>query len=178
MDSHAANTIRTADATDEQDLWKRLANRRYSMLTTHDADGSLGARPVTALKVESDGRLWFFIPATGGIAADIEGDPRVHLCYMNEDDDLFVSLRGKGTVLRDPGKARELWSTMAGAWFPGGPEDPSLAILRVDVDRGDYWDVKSSKLVQFFEMAKAALLKKTPENFGDHKRFTPMYEPK
>ena len=90
---------------------------------------------------------------------------------MNEDEDLFVSLRGKATVLRDPQRARELWSTMAGAWFPGGPDDPNLGILRVDVDRGDYWDVKSSKLVQFFEMAKVALLKKTPENLGDHKRF-------
>jgi hypothetical protein len=41
-----------------------------------------------------------------------------------------------------------------------------------DVDRGDYWDVKASKLVQFFEMAKAAIPRKTPENRGDHSRFT------
>ncbi len=171
MNDNDANTVKPADVQDERDLWKRLANHRYAMLTTHDADGLLAARPVTALKVEPDGRLWFFIPVAGGIAADVERDPDIHLSYMNEDEDLFVSLRGKATVLRDAQRARELWSTMAGAWFPGGPDDPNLGILRVDVDRGDYWDVKASKLVQFYEMAKAALLRKTPENLGEHKRF-------
>ena len=41
----------------------------------------------------------------------------------------LVSLRGKATVLHDAHRARELWSTMAGAWFPGGPDDPNLGIL-------------------------------------------------
>jgi hypothetical protein len=32
--------------------------------------------------------------------------------------------------------------------------------------------VKASKLVQFYVMAKASLIKRTPENLGDHRRFT------
>jgi len=167
-----ATNIEPATRRDQESLWKRLADLRYAMLTTHDTDGSLGARPVTALRIESDGRLWFFVPATGGIADEVKHDAEVNLSFMDTDDDLFVSLRGRATVVHDPEKARDLWSTMAGAWFPGGPDDPNLGVLRVDVARGDYWDVKASKLVQFFEMATAALLRKTPEHLGDHRRFT------
>jgi general stress protein 26 len=81
-------------------------------------------------------------------------------------------LRGEAEVERNPAKAKELWSTMAGAWFPGGPDDPNLGVMHIDVHHGDYWDVKASKLVQFYEMAKASLTKRSPENLGDHRRFT------
>jgi len=166
-----ANQVKPADSADKHELWDRLESLRTAMLTTHDAEGRMGSRPVTVLKID-DGRMWFFTPVTGGIADDVKRDPEVHLSVMDKDDDLFVSLRGEALVERNPAKAKELWTTMAGAWFPGGPDDPNLGVLHVDVHRGDYWDVKASKLVQFYEMAKASLTKRTPENLGDHRRFT------
>ena len=171
MTNDDANTVKPTTFRDKQELWERLAKLRYTMMTTHDADGTMQARPVTTLKIEPEGRMWFFVALSGGIAEDIERDPTVHLSFMDTDDDLFVSLLGHASLKRDPNRARELWSTMAGSWFPGGPDDPNLGVLSVDVHRGDYWDVKASKAVQFYEMTKAALLKKTPENLGEHKRF-------
>jgi general stress protein 26 len=172
MANDDANTIKRADEKDEREVFERVENLRYAMLVTRDAERALSARPVTFLKVEPQGRFWFFVPIAGGIAHDIQRDSEVLLSVMDTDEDLFVSLTGHASVAQDPEKARELWSTMAGAWFPGGPDDPNLGILCVDVQRGDYWDVKASKLVRFYEMTKAALLKKTPENLGEHKRFT------
>lgn len=166
-----ANEVKAADAKDKHELWDRLESLRTMMLTTQDAEGQMGSRPVTVLKIE-DGRMWFFIPATGGIADDVNRDADVHISIMDKDDDLFVSLRGQAEVKRDPSKAKELWSTMAGAWFPGGPEDANLGVMHIDIHQGDYWDVKASKLVQFYQMAKASLIKKTPENLGDRRRFT------
>ena len=166
-----ANVVKPTTPIDKRQLWERLGKLRYTMMTTRDAEGALRARPVTVLKVEPDGRMWFFVALSGGIAEDIERDPEIHMSFMDGDDDLFVSLLGHATLKRDPNRARELWSTMAGAWFPAGPDDPNLGVLSVDVQRGDYWDVKASKPVQFYEMAKAALLRKTPENLGEHKRF-------
>jgi len=165
-----ADQVMPADAEARHELWDRLEALRTVMLTTHDAEGRMDSRPVTVLQID-DGRMWFFIPATGGIADDIKRDPEVHISVMDKDDDLYVSLRGEARAMRDPAKARELWSTMAGAWFPGGPDDPALGVLQIDVHHGDYWDVKASKLVQFYEMAKASLTKRTPENLGDHRRF-------
>jgi general stress protein 26 len=166
-----ANEVKPADSNDKHELWGRLESLRTVMLTTRDAEGRMGARPVTVLKIE-DGRMWFFVPITGGIADDVKRDADVLISVMDKDDDLFVSMNGEAEVKRDPAKAKELWSTMAGAWFPGGPDDPNLGVMRIDVHRGDYWDVMASKLVQFYEMAKASLTKKTPENLGDHRRFT------
>jgi len=60
----------------------------------------------------------------------------------------------------------------AAGWFPGGPEDPNLGLLRVDVENGEYWDPVASKLVQFFAMAKAAVTRRPPQNIGEHRRFS------
>jgi general stress protein 26 len=44
-----------------------------------------------------------------------------------------VSITGRGTVVRDRAKAKELWTELHRAWFPDGLDDPNLALLRVDV---------------------------------------------
>ena len=36
----------------------------------------------------------------------------------------------------------------AKAWFPGGVEDPDLALVAVLVADAEYWDVKANKAVQ------------------------------
>jgi general stress protein 26 len=166
-----ANEVKPADSKDKHELWDRLESLRTMMLTTHDGEGRMRARPVTVLKID-DGRMWFFVQLKSALAEDIERDAEVNCSVMDKDDDLFVSLRGEATLRRDPARARELWSTMAGAWFPGGADDPNLGVLSIDVHNGDYWDVKASKLVQFYEMAKASITRRTPENLGDHRRFT------
>jgi len=160
-----------ASAKDQQDLWKRIGDLRVAMLTTLDRDGTISARPVTTQRVEPDGAVWFFVAANGGIAADLERNAHVNLCYMDVGDDVYVWLRGHGKLVDDIVKIKELWSPMAGAWFPGGPEDPNVGLLQVKVERGDYWDVDSSKLVQFFTMAKAAITKTPPMDMGKHTQF-------
>lgn len=169
--THTAPPPAPASAKDQQDLWKRIGDLRVAMLTTLDRDGTLSARPVTTQRVEPDGTLWFFIAADGGIAADLARNSRVHLCFMDVGDDVYVWLRGTGALVDDIVKVKDLWSPLAGAWFPGGPEDPNLGLLQVKVDRGDYWDVEASKLVQFFSMAKAAITKTPPAETGTHKQF-------
>ena len=101
-----ANQVKPADSDDKHELWDRLEALRTVMLTTQDAEGRMGSRPVTVLKID-EGRMWFFIPITGGIADEVKRDPEVHISVMDKDDDLFVSLRGDAQVMRDPAKAKE-----------------------------------------------------------------------
>jgi general stress protein 26 len=152
-------------------LWRRLETVRMAMVTTHDTDGQLAARPLTTQQAETSGVLWFFIPMEGEIADDLARDPRVALAYVDLADNLFVSLRGSGQVLKDRAKARSLWNALAGAWFPRGPDDPRLALLRIDVERGEYWDAGASRLVQFFSIARAALTHTPPRHPGNHREF-------
>ncbi|HSV19201.1 MAG TPA: pyridoxamine 5'-phosphate oxidase family protein [Casimicrobiaceae bacterium] len=68
-------------------------------------------------------------------------------------------------------KVKELWNAMAGAWFPHGPDDPNLGLLRIDVERGEYWDPGSSKMVRMLAIAKAAITHSPPKNVGEHREF-------
>ena len=153
------------------ELWRKVEKVRMAMLTTHDRSGALTSRPITTQQAEPEGVLWFFVPIDGGMAEELGRDPRLILNYAELSDNFFVALSGTGQILKDRAKARELWSPMAGAWFPDGPEDANLALLRVEVEKGEYWDPGSSKLVQFFAMAKAALTGSPPRNLGEHHEF-------
>ena len=70
----------------------------------------------------------------------------------------------------DAAKKKELWNKITEAWFPGGPTDPDVALVQVRIVHANYWDVKSSKLVQLLAMAKAAVTGKPPADLGELRR--------
>jgi general stress protein 26 len=49
----------------------------------------------------------------------------------------------------------ELWNPILKAWFPKGLDDPSICLLKVDVEQAEYWDSPSSTLVQVVGFVKA-----------------------
>ena len=100
------------------ELWRKVEKLRMAMLTTHDRSGALTSRPITTQQAEADGVLWFFVPLDGGMAEELGRDPRLILNYADVSDNFFVALAGTGQILKDRAKAKELWSPMAGAWFP------------------------------------------------------------
>ena len=168
---HFTDEPKVPTAEERAALWRSLEKVRMAMLTTHDRQGEFTSRPLTTQQAQEDGVVWFFIPLDGGVAEELGRDPRVLLTYADVSDNFFVALRGRGQVLKDRAKVEELWSPLVGAWFPGGPDDPDLALLRVDVEKGEYWDPGASKLVQFFAMARSALTRSPPKNMGDHHEF-------
>lgn len=171
MGDHASPPIAPADAAERLALWKRLADERVAMLGTRDGDGLPIARPVMPVRVESQGRVWLFTAIDGDIAHDIRRDARVHLVFVNPAQELYVSLNGTGAVFRDAAEARELWSPAAGVWYPGGADDENLGLARIDVHRGDYWQMKHGRLVRFFELATAAVAGVRPDDIATHRRF-------
>jgi general stress protein 26 len=42
-------------------------------------------------------------------------------------------------LLRYTQKAKQLWSMEQRAYYPDGPEDERLALLRVQIERAEYW---------------------------------------
>ena len=43
------------------------------------------------------------------------------------------------------------------AWFPGGQDDPQIAVMKVDVTEGDYWESAGGKLVFGMKYLAAAV---------------------
>ena len=60
------------------------------------------------------------------------------------------------------------WSKLAEAWFPKGSDDPDLALVQLRIAHASYWDVKETKIMQLFKMAKAAATGKAPVLMGAH----------
>jgi general stress protein 26 len=92
----------------------------------------------------------------------------VAVIYSDPSSDTYVSVSGSGAVVDDAAKKRELWNKVAEAWFPGGPTDLDLALVQVKILHAHYWDVKDSKLVQLYAMAKAVVSGKPPTDLGEH----------
>ena len=150
------------------DVWKRIKDIRYAMLTTLDDDGSLTARPMTTPQKEFSGSLWMFTSRSSPPAMAVSTSPTVGLQYTDHGSDTYVSLSGDASLEHDRARMEALWSPMVKAWFPQGLDDPDLVMIRVDVYKAEYWDVKESKPVQLFKMAKAAITG-TPPTLGEHK---------
>lgn len=136
-------------------LAEMIKDIKVAMLTTVDDDGSLRSRPMQTQNKAFDGQIWFFTYKDSAKSHNVEKDARVNVAYSEPDDDRYVSISGRASVVVDRAKAEELWSPVHKAWFPQGLEDPQLALIRVDVDHAEYWDTPSSSMVQLFGMAKA-----------------------
>jgi general stress protein 26 len=155
-----------------EDVWARIKDIRFAMLTTRDVDGSLTARPMTTVQKQFDGTLWFFTSRSSPPAAAVAASPEVGLQYVDTGSDVYVSLSGEATLEHDRVRMEGLWSPMVKAWFPKGIDDPDLVMLRVDVYKAEYWDIKESKPVQLFKMAKAAVTGTRPLDLGEHRTVT------
>ena len=94
--------------------------------------------------------------------------PEVNVAYADTGRDAYVSVSGTARVVEDDAKKQELFNTIAKAWFPGGANDPDLALVAVVIAHADYWDVKTNKAVQLFKMAKAAITGTPPTDMGEH----------
>ena len=164
------STDLTTHDRDIEKLAKLIKGIRFAMLTTAMADGSLRSRPMMTQDAPFDGTLWFFTPFESGKTYELQNDAHVNLSYADPSDNRWVSISGRGTVLRDQAKARELWTEIHRAWFPKGLDDPNLALLRVDVTDAEYWDAPNSKMVQLAGFVKALLTGRPADNIAENRK--------
>src|SRR3546814_7269974 len=64
--------------------------------------------------------------------------------FVSKGHDFFACLRGTARVDNDPAMIDKLWSNQVEAWFPGGRNDPKLALLRLDIDSAELWETDMS----------------------------------
>ena len=95
----------------------------------------------------------------------------MNLAYAEPADQLFVSVSGRANLVRDKDKAKELWTPAMKAWFPKGPEDPDLALLKVSVEKAEYWDTPSSTIVHLVGYVKATVTGKSYKP-GENEKIT------
>ena len=132
-----------------------IADSEVAMLTTEDADGTLRSRPLMTLEMDEQGRLWFLTELSTRKVGDMDQHRKVNLSYADVTRQSFVSISGRVRLLRDPDKARDLWTQRVKPWLPSGLEDPDLGLLEVTVEQAEYWDVPASRMQRLFGLTGA-----------------------
>lgn len=154
-------------------LWEMIEGIRFGMLAHRGDSGGLHAHPLTTLNRARDAdrdaeALFFFIPKDGEIYQRLQRDPQVVVTYADPSKDRYVSVSGRATWIEDLERKKDLWSAATQAWFPQGPQDPNVALLAVQIEDAEYWDVQESKMVQLWKMARAVLKGEPPQDMGEH----------
>jgi general stress protein 26 len=138
-----------------------IKGTRFATVTTRHSDGSLHSRPLAVLERDFDGTVWFFTQDPSPKTDDVRGDDNVNVAYA--DGAKAVSLAGHASVDRDPARIDEFWNPYAEAWFEGGRQDPSVALLKVEADSAEFWDVDKPAVIRTLETLKALATKQAPD---------------
>jgi general stress protein 26 len=132
-----------------------LKDERFGMFTTTAPDGTLLSRPMAMQEVEFDGDLWFFAARNSRKVQHLASSPQVNVAVGSSSS--WVSLTGRCVVVTDLAKKQELWNTVVEAWFPDGPEDDGVVLLKVEAESAEYWDSPGGRLATALSFAKAKI---------------------
>ena len=143
---------------------------RTCMLTTVDTDGKPWSRPMAVQEVDFGGDLWFFTPVDSEKVDHIERNRKVGVAFAHPGRQDYVTMAGTALVIKDRQKAEEMWSEPLKAWFPKGLDDPRLRLLKVEVERAEYWDSPSSPVVYALGYLKAQITGRPAKEIEDNEK--------
>ena len=149
-------------------VWEIMEDIAVCMVTTH-AGGRMRSRPMHAIPDQNAGCLWFITDQRGAKEDEIRAAPDVCLAFADTGSNTYLSMTGRAEMLRDVAKAEELWGTEAQAWWPNGPADPDVRVLRVIPDWAEYWDTRGNSITVALKLA-AARLSGSPPDLGDNSK--------
>lgn len=156
----------TPDSRDT--IWTLIKHARVAMLTSQE-DGRLRSRPMVACQDDfDDGCLWFFTRADSPKAAQVEREHEVNVSYANPADNSYVSMSGQAHMVHDRAATEAHWSETVEPWFPGGKDDPALALIKVEVGQAEYWDAPSSRMIVAFDGRSGRPGGRPPQ--GEHRK--------
>ncbi|WP_413559540.1 pyridoxamine 5'-phosphate oxidase family protein [Bdellovibrio sp. HCB209] len=128
---------------------------KTAMLVTVSGGNSLHSAPLMTQEISADGSLWFIISRNSQKASDIRNENRVNLNYASGNK--FISVTGIAELVDDrPEKVRELWSKAYEVWFPQGPNDPNVQLLKVELEQAEYWEGHSNPVAKIINFVKLA----------------------
>jgi general stress protein 26 len=119
---------------------EKIAGIATAMLTTRTREGRLTSRPMVAPPFDFDGSLWFFTRASSETAEEISLDQDVCVTFADPASQRYVAAVGRASIVNDRDKARALWTPELMPWLNGGVDDPELRLVKVEVERADFWE--------------------------------------
>jgi general stress protein 26 len=115
--------------------------------------------------------LWFVTALDTEKIDEIRANPKVGVLYYRDADNAYVSLAGTAEISTDKALIKSKWKESWKVWFPDGPDQENLALIKVAPHEAEYWEPKGGKLTVMFEMARGYLT-------GDHPEINPPVDVK
>ena len=157
-------------ANDLEKLRELVKNIDFCMLTTVDENGDLHSRPMSSNgDIDPDGDLWFFTAASSLKVSEISSLPKVNVSFADPDNQHYISISGRAQLVRDRKKIDELWRPEFKMWFPEGKDDPEVALLRITLEKAEYWDSPSSTIGYALNFVSSLVTGKEPD-MGENKK--------
>lgn len=155
---------------DLQKLRELVKDIDFCMLTTVDDTGDLHSRPMSSNgDIDQNGDIWFFTSASSHKVSEIEKLPKINVSFADPDNQHYISISGNAQLVRDRNKIEELWRPEFKMWFPKGKDDPDVALLRVRLQKAEYWDSPSST-VGFMLRFVSSLVTGKEADHGENKK--------
>lgn len=145
-------------------LGDMIGDIRIGMLTTVAPDGALRSRPMVTAKRQFDGDLWFFTARDAGKVDEIGQSPHVNVSYASAHADRYASISGTASLVRDARKIEVLWKPEYAKYFSADLDLSDLGLLKVSVDRAEYWDASASRMVKVADQLKALFAGERPRS--------------
>jgi general stress protein 26 len=144
----------------KKQFWKALDASPYVMV------GQTGERehhiPMSArLDKDAHGAVWFFTTTDNRLAG---GGPAMAQ-FASKGHDLFACISGTLRREDDPAVLDRLWNNGVAAFYPGGKDDPTLLLLRFDLDDAEIWTADPG-IKGLFKLATGLSMKQG--DLGEH----------
>lgn len=152
----------------KQRVWELLEQTGVGMLATRFA-GGMRARPLDARPDPETGAIFFITDVRGLKDDEIEDCPDVCFTITNAKAKAYLSITGHARVLREPALAARFWKKADEVWWPDGPGDQHVRVLRLDPQIAEMWDGPASSAVARYEFAKARATGAKP-NLGENRK--------
>lgn len=157
-------------ANDLQKLREMVKDIDFCMLTTIDEDGALHSRPMSVNgEIDPNGDLWFFTSVSSHKVSEVARSPKVNASFADPENQRYVSVTGVAQVVRDRTKIDQLWRPQFKIWFPEGKDDPDIALLRITLEKAEYWDSPSSTISYALSFVSSLVTGKQPD-MGENRK--------
>ncbi len=142
-------------------IWAKVRAIGTCMMVTRDGE-QLRSRPMAAILRVGQNALWFFADADDHKDDEVARDPHACLAFADPQSHCYVSLSGRIALVRDRAAIDEFWNDAASRYFPKGPGDARILLLRFEPEAGEYWDAPSGTIAAAFHFLRSAVSGQRP----------------
>jgi len=108
-------------------------------MATQASDGRITCRPMSNNgDVEYDGNSYFYTYEESEVVKELSANKNINLSFQGEDM-LFISITGKGELIKEKNMIKEHWVNSLNKWFDQGSETPGITMIHVKADTIKYW---------------------------------------